>query len=135
MAKRSPERTAYNNAKQRCSSDTNSPNYYNYKGRGIEFRFISFEQFFAELGPRPEGLTLDRKNNDGHYEPGNVRWANRKVQRENSRQTHYRFENGEGNPMLGNPQLNGCCNPKSEEHRRKIGEANKRAWAARKAAI
>lgn len=41
----------------------------------VEFRFASFDEFFAELGPRPEGCSVDRINPLGHYEPGNVRWA------------------------------------------------------------
>jgi hypothetical protein len=61
------------------------PNYTNYGGRGIQFLFDSFEQFYAEIGPRPAGLTLDRIHNDGHYEPGNVRWATRSEQNRNRR--------------------------------------------------
>jgi hypothetical protein len=65
----------------------------NYGARGIRFLFTSFEEFFAELGPRPEGkdangkalCSLDRKNNDGHYQPGNVRWATASEQRSNQR--------------------------------------------------
>ena len=41
----------------------------------VEFRFLSFDEFFAELGPRPEGHSVDRIDPLGHYEPGNVRWA------------------------------------------------------------
>lgn len=41
----------------------------------VEFRFASFEEFYALLGPRPEGHTLDRIDPLGHYEAGNVRWA------------------------------------------------------------
>jgi hypothetical protein len=49
----------------------------------VEFRFESYEQFLAELGPRPEGMTLDRIDPMGHYEPGNVRWATRDQQAKN----------------------------------------------------
>ena len=54
----------------------------NHKGAyaNIEFRFESFDQWFAELGPRPEGMSVDRIDNNGHYEPGNVRWATHKQQ-------------------------------------------------------
>lgn len=58
---------------------TNHKNAYGM----IEFRFASFDQWFAELGPRPEGMSVDRINNDGHYEPGNVRWASQAMQNVN----------------------------------------------------
>jgi len=75
---------SYCNAKRRCTNP-NHEFWEDYGGRGIEFRFANFEEFFAELGPKPEGLTLDRINNDGHYEKGNVRWATREQQRGNRR--------------------------------------------------
>jgi hypothetical protein len=80
----SPEYTAFMNAKQRCTN----PHFHqweDYGGRGIKFLFESFEQFFADLGVKPDGLTLDRINNDGHYEPGNVRWATYHEQATNKR--------------------------------------------------
>ncbi len=79
-----PECTAYNHAKLRCTNP-NAQAWENYGGRGIKFLFTSFEQFFAELGPRPEGMTLDRIENDGNYEPGNVRWATPSAQNANKR--------------------------------------------------
>lgn len=71
---------AYNSftkAKRRCK--------INHRGAylNIQFKFDSFEQFFKELGPRPEGMTLDRIDNKGHYEPGNVRWATAAEQNRN----------------------------------------------------
>ena len=81
-----PEWSAYKDARNRCNSPKNK-RYKDYGGRGIKFLFTSFEQFFAELGPRPQGLSLDKINNDGNYEPGNVRWATSKEQGLNRRQT------------------------------------------------
>jgi hypothetical protein len=81
----SPELAAYFNAKTRCTNP-NYEDWADYGGRGIKFLFISFEQFYAELGPRPKGKTLDRyPNNNGHYEPGNVRWATWEEQAANRR--------------------------------------------------
>jgi hypothetical protein len=81
---RSAEYRAYQDAKKRCNTVTDK-HYDLYGGRGIEFRFASFQDFFKELGPRPDGLELDRIDNDGHYEVGNVRWTDRETQVLNSR--------------------------------------------------
>jgi len=69
-----PEYQSYCSAKSRCTRE-NHQDWQNYGGRGIKFLFASFKDFYAELGPRPAGTTLDRINNDGNYEPGNVRWS------------------------------------------------------------
>lgn len=78
------EYETYGNAKQRCTNPRTIGWRY-YGGRGIRFLFARYEDFIACLGPRPQGMTLDRINNDGHYEPGNVRWATRSEQRRNQR--------------------------------------------------
>ena len=76
----SVEYRAYMAAKSRCRGERN------YKTRGIQFRFDSFDQFLKEVGLRPDpSRSLDRKNNDGHYEPGNVRWATKSEQVKNRR--------------------------------------------------
>jgi hypothetical protein len=86
----SPEYMAYQNAQQHCTNPK-AAKYANYGGRGIEFRFTSFEQWYAELGPRPvtpvgrSVYSVDRKNVNGHYEPGNVRWATKSEQGFNKR--------------------------------------------------
>lgn len=77
-----PEYGAYRRAKERCNNP-NDPMYHRYGGRGILFLFSSFEEFIGHIGPKPKGLTLDRIDNDGHYEAGNVRWATREQQNEN----------------------------------------------------
>lgn len=82
-----PEWTSFHAAKKRCTNPK-SPLYKDYGGRGIEFRFTSFEEFFAVVGPRPEpkfDYSLDRIDNDGHYEKGNVRWATKQQQARNRR--------------------------------------------------
>jgi hypothetical protein len=76
------ERGSWYAALHRCNNPK-SKAYKHYGGRGIKVKFATFEDFFSHLGPCPEGLSLDRINNDGHYEPGNVRWADRLVQMNN----------------------------------------------------
>jgi hypothetical protein len=74
----------------RCENPA-AKDYHRYGGRGVTVcdRWhdvtLFIEDIERDLGPRPDGMTLDRADNDGNYEPGNVRWATRKEQIANSR--------------------------------------------------
>ena len=80
-----PEYRAYQEAKKRCNNP-HTKRYPDYGGRGIEFRFASFEEFYAEIGlkPTPEH-SLDRIKTNGHYEIGNVKWSTTPEQNRNKR--------------------------------------------------
>jgi hypothetical protein len=74
--------------KQRCNY-AKTPGYENYGGRGItvcQKWLTSFEAFYQDMGPRPSDKhSLDRIDTNGHYEPGNCRWATWGEQQNNTR--------------------------------------------------
>lgn len=78
--------------KDRCNRTT-SLIYKWYGGRGISVceRWLVFKNFLADMGEAPEGLTLDRKDNNGNYEPDNCRWITQAQQIRNSNSTKLNF--------------------------------------------
>lgn len=77
--------------KQRCYNPK-CAQYKNYGARGIWVckRWMGddgFENFLSDMGIKPDGLSLDRKNNDRGYYPSNCRWATPSQQRRNCRQS------------------------------------------------
>lgn len=71
---------------RRCR-DPRVEGYKYYGGRGIKVcaRWLKFENFYTDVGDIPEGMSFDRKNNGGDYEPGNWRWATPIEQANNKR--------------------------------------------------
>lgn len=76
--------------KSRCSNE-NHKAYHNYGGRGIRVceRWQSFDNFYSDMAPRPEGMMLDRIDNDAGYGPENCKWSTRKEQNSNRRNCIY----------------------------------------------
>lgn len=72
--------------KYRCYNP-NHEQYNDYGGRGIKVceRWMKFDLFLEDMGPRPLGLTIDRIDTNGNYEPGNCIWSTRKTQCRNKR--------------------------------------------------
>lgn len=92
----SPLYFAWHAMLNRCNSPTNQ-DYKYYGGRGIAVceEWKKFENFYADMGERPEGMTLDRIDNSGPYCKENCRWATDKQQQSNKRSNTWHTFDGE----------------------------------------
>jgi hypothetical protein len=87
MDKRAPGYYAWRNAKRRCYEKENRK-YHLYGGRGIEMCdrwYLSFANFVEDMGVKPAGMSLDRRDNDGNYEKSNCRWVTKTTSNRNRR--------------------------------------------------
>ena len=86
--RQSPEYTAWSNMLRRCDNPKH-PQFKNYGGRGVKVhhRWWEFDNFLADMGLRPPGMSLERKDNSKGYAPENCVWATQKQQMNNTRVT------------------------------------------------
>lgn len=92
-----PEYQAFRSILRRCN-DINYIRYPEWGGRGIKCLFDSFEEFYAEAGNKPEPkskYSLDRIDNNGNYEKGNIRWTSYVKQSRNTRRNRLITFSGE----------------------------------------
>lgn len=96
-----PVYESYRSMMKRCYTPK-TEGFDNYGGRGIkvcERWFKSFENFYADMGDRPVGKTLDRIDVDGDYSPENCQWVTWKEQARNKRGRKKEFHNGQQKPI------------------------------------
>ncbi len=86
--------------KARCLNEKN-PAYQMYGGSGVSVceRWLVFTNFLEDMGEPQAGLSIEREDNDGNYEPGNCRWATATEQALNRRSNHMMTVDGVTKPM------------------------------------
>lgn len=129
----SPEYSTHEHMKSRCNNPANDE-YANYGGRGIKVceRWQVFENFYEDMGPRPEGTSIDRNDNDGNYSCGkcpeclangwtaNCSWATMLKQQSHTRRSRLVTHNGETKHLHAWAREYGIS-PNTLDHRLRIG--------------
>ncbi len=114
----------WKNMRERCR------NFHNlrYGGRGIKVceRWHKFENFLDDMGEQPAGLSIDRIDNDGNYEPGNCRWATPVEQNNNTSRKRLITLNGEIHTIADWERIQGFT-------KNTIGYRIRRGWSHKKA--
>lgn len=107
----------------RCNNK-NTPYYKNYGGRGITVckRWDDFKKFYEDMGDRPEGMTLDRTDNDKGYYPENCRWATWSEQHRNNRKNVLILYKGKKCTLAEISQLTGL-------NQKMLSKRVKRGWS------
>ena len=92
---------SWQHMKSRCNDKSNH-SFHNYGGRGIKVceRWLQRENFLSDMGPRPDGMTIDRKEVNGDYEPSNCKWSTTKEQNRNKRTSRILTINGESKHLI-----------------------------------
>lgn len=80
---------------RRCKRGNSKSKWYSDRGIGVCYRWKDFNNFLADMGERPYGMTLDRIDNNKGYQPDNCRWATRQMQAANKRTNVLITANGE----------------------------------------
>jgi hypothetical protein len=116
----SPEYQSWRAMKSRCLNPK-ATGYKAYGARGVAIcdRWrTDFAAFLADMGPRPDGHSLDRIDNDGNYEPGNCRWATPKQQAANRRQVPKSWVQCSADECARRALAKGLCGKHYQRHRK-----------------
>jgi hypothetical protein len=122
-----PEYRSWAAMKNRCTNPNNK-DFRHYGGRGIKLdrRWENFANFLADMGARPPSSSLERINNEGNYEPGNVKWST----------THEQSRNRRNNQWLDTPKGSFLLTEAAAEYGIKLTTLRKRlqaGWPVEKA--